>query len=53
MSSAIMGVGAGERINKVRWMVLQDLVTAWLLTIPVTAVVSAGVYLLLRSLPAA
>jgi PiT family inorganic phosphate transporter len=47
MSSAIMGVGAAERITKVRWMVLQDMVTAWLLTIPVTAVVSALAYLLL------
>jgi PiT family inorganic phosphate transporter len=47
MSSAIMGVGAAERVKKVRWLVLQDMVTAWLLTIPVTAALSALVYLLL------
>lgn len=47
MSSAIMGVGAAERVKKVRWLVLQDMVTAWLLTIPVTAGLSALAYLLL------
>ena len=49
MSSAIMGVGAAERITKVRWHILQDMVTAWLLTIPVTAAVSAVAYLLLSA----
>jgi len=41
MSSAIMGVGAAERLSKVRWLVLRDLSTAWLLTIPATAAISA------------
>ncbi len=41
MSSAIMGVGAAERLSKVRWLVLRDLATAWLLTIPATAAISA------------
>lgn len=50
MSSAIMGVGAAERITKVRWLILQDMVTAWLLTIPVTAAMSALAYLLLSAL---
>jgi PiT family inorganic phosphate transporter len=45
MSSAIMGVGAAERLNKVRWLVLRDLATAWLLTIPATAAFSALVLL--------
>lgn len=47
MSSSIMGVGAAERINKVRWNVLGDMVTAWLLTIPITAVLSALTYFVL------
>jgi PiT family inorganic phosphate transporter len=50
MSSAIMGVGAAERITKVRWLILQDMVTAWLLTIPVTAAVSALAYFLLNAI---
>lgn len=45
MSTAIIGVGAAERANKVRWMVLRDLAAAWLLTIPATAVI-AGLALL-------
>jgi len=44
VSSAIMGVGAAERVNKVRWGVAQEIATAWLLTIPVTALVAAGFY---------
>jgi inorganic phosphate transporter, PiT family len=47
VSTAIMGVGAAERANKVRWGVAGDLVTAWLLTIPASALVGAGLYWLL------
>ena len=48
VSSAIMGVGTGERANKVRWGVAQEIVTAWLLTVPASALVAAGVYALLK-----
>lgn len=52
VSSAIMGVGAAERVNKVRWGVAQEIAVAWLLTIPATALVGAGAYLaLIRLLP--
>lgn len=44
VSSAIMGVGAAERINKVRWGVVKEIAAAWLLTIPATALVGAGIY---------
>jgi PiT family inorganic phosphate transporter len=44
VSSAIMGVGAADRLNKVRWGVAQEIATAWLLTIPATALVAAGMY---------
>lgn len=44
VSSAIMGVGAAERMNKVRWGVAREIATAWLLTIPATALVGAGMY---------
>jgi inorganic phosphate transporter, PiT family len=44
VSSAIMGVGAGERANKVRWGVAQEIVMAWLFTIPATALFAAGLY---------
>jgi PiT family inorganic phosphate transporter len=47
VSSAIMGVGAADRLNKVRWGVAQEIATAWLLTIPATALVAAGIYWLI------
>ena len=50
VSSAIMGVGAAERVNKVRWGVAQEIAVAWLLTIPATALVGAGTYLALSRL---
>lgn len=47
VSSSIMGVGAAERLNKVRWGVAKDIAIAWLLTIPASAIVAAGIYWLL------
>jgi len=44
VSSSIMGVGAAERMNKVRWGVAQEIAIAWILTIPATALVAAGLY---------
>jgi PiT family inorganic phosphate transporter len=37
ISSSILGVGASKRLNAVRWAVASTMVNAWLLTIPVTA----------------
>jgi PiT family inorganic phosphate transporter len=47
VSSAIMGVGSADRLNKVRWGVAGSIATAWLLTIPITALLSAGIYWLI------
>jgi PiT family inorganic phosphate transporter len=44
VSSTIMGVGSAERMSKVRWGVVGQIVAAWVLTIPATAVVAALVY---------
>jgi PiT family inorganic phosphate transporter len=44
VSSAIMGVGSAERLSKVRWGVAGNIATAWLLTIPATALVAAALY---------
>jgi inorganic phosphate transporter, PiT family len=45
VSSSIMGVGAADRISKVRWQVAYDFLLTWLLTIPSTALLSALLYL--------
>ena len=47
VSSAIMGVGAAERASKVRWGVAREIAIAWLLTIPITALLAGGIYLVL------
>jgi PiT family inorganic phosphate transporter len=47
MSSAIMGVGSAERLSKVRWQVGQEMLVAWLLTIPLSGGLAALAYLLL------
>jgi inorganic phosphate transporter, PiT family len=47
VSSSIMGVGFAERINKVRWGVGMDIATAWVLTIPASAFLAAGLYWIL------
>lgn len=47
VSSAIMGVGAAKRFNAVRWTVVERMVWAWLLTIPITAALAFGVEVLL------
>ena len=47
VSSSIMGVGSAERLSKVRWGVGRDMTMAWLVTIPVTALLAAVIYWIL------
>lgn len=49
VSSSIMGVGAAERMSKVRWGVAGEIVTAWIITIPATVAAGAGCYWLLNN----
>jgi PiT family inorganic phosphate transporter len=51
VSTAVMGAGSAERLSKVRWGVGRQIVTAWALTMPVTALLAALVYLLVRIIP--
>lgn len=50
VSGSIMGVGAAKRIRAVRWGVAQQMVMAWVLTIPCTAVMGALCYWLVTAL---
>jgi PiT family inorganic phosphate transporter len=45
MTGSIFGVGAAKRFGAVRWSLAQTMITAWVLTIPATALVAAGIYL--------
>ena len=44
ISSAIIGVGSSEGLSAVRWGVAGNIVVAWILTIPASAVVAAIAY---------
>jgi PiT family inorganic phosphate transporter len=49
VSTSILGAGAAQRLNMVRWRVATDILWAWVLTLPATAVLGAvGVWLLER-----
>lgn len=44
ITGAIMGVGAVKRLSAVRWGVTINLLWAWILTIPVSAILAAIIY---------
>ncbi|CEG11471.1 putative low-affinity inorganic phosphate permease (fragment) [groundwater metagenome] len=44
MTTANMGTGAAQRLNAINWGIGKTLLTAWLLTIPVTFIISAVIY---------
>lgn len=44
VSGAIMGVGSAKRISAVRWGVAQQMLVAWVVTIPTSALTSFLVY---------
>jgi PiT family inorganic phosphate transporter len=48
ITSAIMGAGATERLNAVRWGVAGNIVTAWVLTFPAAGLAAALMYEILR-----
>ena len=50
VSGSIMGVGSAQRVKAVHWDVARSMVTAWVMTIPCTAVMGAISYLVATSL---
>ncbi len=50
VSSAIIGVGSSERLGKVRWGVAGDILMAWIVTIPASALLAAATYWLIQTL---
>lgn len=50
VGSSIMGSGAAVRPTKVRWQVGQEMMVTWLLTIPVTALMSAILNFILQNI---
>ncbi|NLN60014.1 MAG: inorganic phosphate transporter [Deltaproteobacteria bacterium] len=48
ITGAIVGVGATKRLTAVRWGVAGNIVWAWILTIPMSALIAAFLYLCLQ-----
>ena len=48
ITGSIIGVGATRRLSAVRWGVTVNLLWAWILTIPVSALLAAIIYFLLK-----
>jgi PiT family inorganic phosphate transporter len=44
ITGAIVGVGAAKRVNAVRWGVARSIVTAWVVTMPMAALMAALAY---------
>jgi PiT family inorganic phosphate transporter len=49
ISTSIMGVGATKRLSAVKWGVVERIVWAWVLTLPVTALLGAAFVWLFRA----
>ncbi|RUY55635.1 inorganic phosphate transporter, partial [Mesorhizobium sp. M7A.F.Ca.CA.001.12.1.1] len=45
ITGAIIGVGAARRVSAVRWGIAGNIVIAWIVTLPATALISALTYL--------
>jgi PiT family inorganic phosphate transporter len=48
ITGSIMGVGATKRLSAVRWGVTINLLWAWILTIPISALLAAGIFYIMR-----
>jgi len=48
ISTAIMGVGSTLRLNAVKWSLIGNIVFAWVITIPVSMLISGSIYAVLR-----
>lgn len=48
ISSAIMGVGSAQRVKGVKWGVAQKIVMTWIITLPVSAIIAAITYQILK-----
>ena len=44
ISSAIMGVGTAKRFNAIKWTVVEKMIWAWILTIPMSGGIAYGLY---------
>lgn len=46
ITGSIIGVGAARKVSAVRWNVASNIVTAWIITLPASALIASAFYLL-------
>ncbi len=51
ISTAIMGVGSTLRLSAVKWGLVKNILTAWVLTIPICVFIAMILYSIVKSLP--
>lgn len=50
ISSAIMGVGTAKRLNAIKWSVVNKMIWAWILTIPMSGGMAYGLFRLFQTM---
>ncbi|WP_414049313.1 inorganic phosphate transporter [Macrococcus animalis] len=48
VSSSILGVGSSHRVKGVKWTTAQRMIITWVITLPISAVIAALIYLVLN-----
>jgi PiT family inorganic phosphate transporter len=48
ITGSIIGVGLTKRLSAVRWGLTINIIWAWVITIPVSALIASGIFVLLR-----
>ena len=53
ISTAIMGVGSMRKGGAVKWGIVKNIISAWVMTIPICMLISGLIYMMLRNTPLA
>jgi PiT family inorganic phosphate transporter len=51
VTGSVIGVGAARKVSAVRWRLATNIVIAWIVTVPASALMAAGFYLLSGYIP--
>src|ERR1700744_1964652 len=50
ITGSIIGVGLTKRLSAVRWGLTINIIWAWIITIPISAIIAGGIFILLRAI---
>ncbi|MEG0829205.1 MAG: inorganic phosphate transporter [Anaerovoracaceae bacterium] len=48
ITTSIMGVGSAKRISAVKWGIAQNIIIAWVVTLPITMILGGGALMVIR-----